>query len=133
MFIDQKWQPRSTDLNSIFIRQPEVEIFDPIPAPPKQHTRSEMSPRCVFLTPKEELNRETICEYGVVIQFELPRNVFPSFVGTSCSANYALAIFAEGETNDNHIALFPIRVSGPGSSEDHQYIRYVFIYLGVFV
>ncbi len=105
------------------MKQTAVEVFEPIPAPPKQHSRSDLSPRCIFLTSREKVMSRYLFD-GVILQFELPDDVFPSFHGVTCSCSYSIAVTAEYDGGSKHSAFFPIRVSGPGSGKEIQFIRY---------
>jgi len=125
IFVDQKWLQRDYGLS--FTKKTSTEVFETVAAPPKQQSVNNLTPYCVYITPKDEINASTLAEEGVIIQFHLPMDVFPTFHGMVCSISYYIALFWEDQEVAT-AAYFPFRVSGCGSSFEKQLIRYESIY-----
>lgn len=131
IFLDPKWLQK--DYSQCFTKKTSIQVFEPVTAPPRQQSVNNLTPYCIYLTPKEEIDRKILHEEGVVLQFQLPEDVYPTFLGMACSINYYIALFLEAA--DKAAVYFPLRVSGAGSSADKQLIRSVinvmFLYLKI--
>ena len=119
IFLDQKWLQK--DYSLCFTKKTSIQVFEPVTAPPRQQSLNNLTPQCIYLTPKEEIDKKILHEDGVLLQFQLPKDVYPTFVGMSCSINYYIAVF--WEDTEKAAVYFPLRVSGPGSNFDKQLIR----------
>lgn len=120
LFIDQKWLKK--DYTVYFTKLTSIELSSPVSAPPRQHSVNNLSPHCIYLTPKEEINPKILNKEGVLLQFQLPNDVYPSSHGMSCSVNYSIAISWE-QGGSKRAVYFPFRVSGAGSASAKQLIR----------
>jgi hypothetical protein len=121
IFVDQKWL--KMDYASSFTKLTSIELVDALDSPPRQHSVNNLVPHCVYLTPKEEVNSSILSSEGILLQFQLPKDVFPTCHGMACSISYSIALFW-GKDETTTAVYFPFRVSGIGSSSNRQLIRY---------
>jgi hypothetical protein len=127
MSLDPKWQVKNVDPGLIFLKQTAVELNDAVPAPPRPHSRGDLASYCVFATPRDTVDLGGLFE-GVIVQFSLPMDVFPTSTGMMCNVSYYVAVISN-INGVRSIAYFPFRVSGPGSRELRQYIRFSYLTL----
>lgn len=127
MSLDAKWQARHADPSSIFLKQTAVELNGAVPAPPRPHSHSDLASFCVFATPRDKVDLKGLYE-GVIVQFSLPMDVFPTCTGMMCNVSYYVALVST-LYGVRSIAYFPFKLSGPGSRELPQYIRFSYLTL----
>lgn len=123
VFVDQKWLQQ--DYSDVFTKKLSMEVFESVKAPPRQHSINGLTPYCVYLTPKDEIHPSILHREGILVQFQLPIDVFPTFHGMACSVSYYIALFWE-DSDCAAAVFFPFRVSGCGSNSLKQYIRQSF-------
>ena len=120
ILIDEKWLHEKVD--HVFTNQLPLLPNDFPNIPPQLRGGDHLIPYCIFLTSKKILDSQTTRGTGLILQYQLPCDLYPTFIGMSCSINYSFALTWESDENKSTIS-FPFRVSGIGSCDRSQDIR----------
>ena len=121
LFVDPKWLVQ--EKIECFTNKLSLVVHEKPSTPPRQKSANNLTPHCIYITPKTKIDPIALNEEGVLVQMQLPADVFPTFHGVACSISYSVAVY--WEMGDLKSAVyFPLRVCGSGSCLPQQLIRW---------
>lgn len=119
---DTRWLRFSGRMSDVFLNTAayplDQRVQNPKPSPPFPQ-----SAPCIFSTPREVVSTTFLEEEGgVYLQFDLPRDVLPTFKGLSISIAYNIAIMIQSPSKFDTI-YFPFTVAGHGTPNSPHMVK----------
>lgn len=120
---DFRWMDSVKNLREIFLDAPTM-TFDQVqhslgdPLVPNNHGSV-----CIFATSRTALSPSFLFKRGILLEFEIPSDIIPSFKGLCASVNYYVTVSFRFATS-TRVMHFPLTVSGAGPQTVKHQIRH---------